>query len=87
MQIILEDKDRKYLTGLVACWVETVENPDKPLIGGASAGRLLSPRELVHEVEAQTEFGKRYLDNLARAAARTALADSLQRFGTDTVCG
>ena len=56
----LDDERRGTLIAALRRWAERIREPDRPILGFPD-GKVLSARELVDEVEEETERGRQYL--------------------------
>lgn len=66
--LIKEDEVRGIIVDRLNEWIETMPDPDKPLVGYAGRSESLSPRQIVRQVEDRTERGERLVRNWVNLA-------------------
>jgi len=68
---------RQVLVSELRDWVDSHPAADDPQVGLAGSPRLLSPRDIVLEVEKGTEFGEEVLDYWAVLVLRSAALEHM----------
>ena len=66
-------KTREEMIADIRKWVAEIPNPDEPFIG--SGQKTYSPRQMLEEIEADTELGRQLLDGALKLEADRDLQD------------
>lgn len=69
----MSDSLRKAVAQRVKEWVDAIPEPDRPLIAaaGVHGKALLTPRQLLHEVQSRTPTGEKIVENWVGLVIRT----------------